>query len=105
VRKGASRDSREGGRGYKRRGPGILGPVVDVRGQFGLRCGAVSPEGTVLFSWARTSYEPAGLAMEKGQWSIRQRESQERECVRDMQLVGGVHRSVRVVVRWAAQER
>jgi hypothetical protein len=61
---------------------------MDVRGQFELRCGAVSPEGAVLFARADTSYKPVGSAVEKGQWSTRQRGSEERECVRDMQLVG-----------------
>jgi hypothetical protein len=78
VRKGVSRDSREGGGGYKRRRPGIIGPIVDVRDQFRLCCGAGSLEGTILFARAPTSYGPAGSAMEKGQWSTHQRESQER---------------------------
>jgi hypothetical protein len=71
------------------RGPGILGSIVDVRGQFRLRCSAGSLEGTVLFDRAHMSYGPTRSAMEKGQWSTRQRESQGREYVRGKSLVGG----------------
>lgn len=66
MRKGVSRDSREGAGGYKHRGPRILGAIVDVRGQFRLCCGAGSPEGTILFARAHTSYGPTRSAVEKG---------------------------------------